>query len=131
MASEKVYLVKNLSPWMLDELLAFADLTSYTVLLLRAPESKYAHQLSLLRNKGIQIITNPYRFNLSIHKLFIALRMILRYPAAFMSGYSAVVGWKSLLSCCVVSIPLHEVRDLCQAIILNPQRVECLKDMRQ
>lgn len=97
MASKKVYLVKNLSPWMLDELLAFADLTSYSVLLLRTPESKYTHQLSLLKDKGIEVITNPYRFNISIHKLFIAIRMILSYPAAFLSGYSAVVGWKALV----------------------------------
>lgn len=96
MAAKKIYLVKNLSPWMIDELLAFADQTSYSLLLLRAPDKKYHDQLTSLRNKGVEIIDQPYRFKLSLHKLLVAIQVILRYPGAFLAGYSAVVGWKSL-----------------------------------
>lgn len=96
MAVHKIYMVKNLSPWMMDELLAFADRSSYSLLLLRTPEKKYLNQLDSLKEKGVNIISKPYRFSLSASKLLVVIQVLLRYPAAFLTGYSAVVGWKSL-----------------------------------
>ncbi|MET0636794.1 MAG: glycosyltransferase [Chitinophagaceae bacterium] len=95
MADKKIYLVKNLSPWMMDELVAFAEQTPFTLILLRGQDSRYDSQLKALSESGVDVVAQPFTGRFSWKKVFFLTRFILSHPLSFMLGYSAVIGWKS------------------------------------
>ena len=55
----KIYLVKNLSPWIIDEINAMAEVTSFSLILLRNPSKKYYIDINKLENK-ISIYIKPW-----------------------------------------------------------------------
>ena len=65
----KIYLIKNISTWMLDELLAFSEYTKFKVVLLRKPPEFYDEGLKKLKNNDIEIIIRPFKYNYIIKKL--------------------------------------------------------------
>ena len=66
----KIYLIKNLTPWMMDELLAFSNHTKFTVIFIREPKAFYIDELKKLEKNHIQIITKPFNYSYKIKKYF-------------------------------------------------------------
>ncbi|MCF8227293.1 MAG: glycosyltransferase family 4 protein [Bacteroidales bacterium] len=94
--NNKIYIIKNLSPWMMDELLAFANITDYSIIFLREQKNLYSDDLAKLKDKGINIIDEPYNFNNFYKKLLFILAFFLRNLNRFTFGYSGVIGAMSI-----------------------------------
>jgi hypothetical protein len=96
MKMERIYLIKNPTPWMIDELIVFSRHTEFKVIFLRHPGEYYSKQLEQLRSNGIEIIFNPYALRFSIKKILFCIKFVLSNIKCFFSSYSFVVGVKSL-----------------------------------
>jgi len=93
----KVYLVKNISPWILDELIAFSKRTKFTLFIIRKPSVFYHDRLQELKNNNIEIFIEPFKFNISLIKLFFVFRFIISNFNRFSQKYSLIIGIKSIV----------------------------------
>ena len=93
----KIYLIKNISPWMLDELIAFSKFTQFTTVLLRTPPSFYNEGLETLKDNDIVISIKPFKYNFLFRKLLFSFLFFVRNFSKFTRGYSSVIGFKSIL----------------------------------
>lgn len=104
----KVYLIKNLNPWMMNELLAFSKLSNFLVILIRKPDDFYKDDLNKLRKNNIEIIYEPFNYNEALRKLIFIFKFLFKNFLNFFIGYSAVLGWKSLYWFYKLDISLFE-----------------------
>lgn len=81
---------------MMDELLAFSRELPFSLWLLRTPASGYLHDLEILKERGVDVRVRPFRFSLSAGRIRVAALFILTNFVKLVSGYSAVIGWKSI-----------------------------------
>lgn len=93
---DRIYIVKNLTPWMLDELKAFSLITSYKLVLLRQQDSFYDDYLKELRVNGVKILVEPNSRANSIKKILFLINFILINFSKFFTGYNFVIGMKSI-----------------------------------
>ncbi|MGV3656384.1 MAG: hypothetical protein ACO1NX_00460, partial [Chitinophagaceae bacterium] len=93
---ERIYLVKNPSAWMMDELIAFSLYTRFKVVFIRKPGPFYRQRIEQLRQNKIDIIIKPFRFRFNLKKLLFSFWFVLRHLNCFFSRYSLVVGLKSI-----------------------------------
>ena len=93
---EHVYLVKNISPWMIDELIVFAKSTRFKLVLIREPGTFYTKKLDDLRSNGIDVIVSPLTRPIKFRKLLFCVKFVLVNCSCFFSRYSFVVGVKSI-----------------------------------
>ncbi|SEI40192.1 Glycosyltransferase involved in cell wall bisynthesis [Dyadobacter koreensis] len=92
-----VYIVKNLAPWMIDELSVFATHTQFVLLLLRKQNSFYDNALNDLEAKGIEILIEPYSKIIDVKKLWFIMKFVFLNFKKLLWGYSAIIGWKSII----------------------------------
>lgn len=64
-----VYLVKNLSPWMINELQAFSRFVSFRLIILRNVNEMYKNDLAFLEKSGVEIFIKPFLSYLVSEKL--------------------------------------------------------------
>jgi glycosyltransferase involved in cell wall biosynthesis len=93
---QKFYIIKNTGAWMMDELVAFAGQTKFSVLFLRKQEAFYDDKIRLLEEKATAIIYLKDRNSLSISKIFFCFFFTIRYLKCFFNLHSFVYGVKSL-----------------------------------
>ncbi len=93
----KIYLIKNISTWMLDELLAFSEYTKFKVVLLRKPPEFYDEGLKKLKNNDIEIIIRPFKYNYIIKKLIFIIPFFFKNISKFSFNYNGVIGLKSII----------------------------------
>lgn len=93
---ERIYLIKNPSNWMIDELLVFSQYAKFKVIFIRKPGDFYLERLDELKNNGIEIECEPFTNSFNLQKLFFCIGFILKNLSGFSSWYSFVVGIKSL-----------------------------------
>ena len=93
---QQVYLVKNISPWMIDELIVFAQKTSFKLILIRKPGEFYAKKLEELKSYGIDVIVCSFKQPVSLKKILFCLKFSLSNFQCFLSGYSFVISAKSI-----------------------------------
>ena len=93
---ERIYLIKNPSAWMMDELIAFSYFTKFQVLFIRQPGTFYQPRIAQLTANGIDVVFCPFQYKLDIKKLLFSFWFILKNAKHFLSRYSFVVGIKSL-----------------------------------
>jgi len=93
----KIYLIKNISTWMLDELLAFSEYTKFKVVLLRNPPEFYDEDLKKLKNNDIEIIVHPFKYNFILKKLFFIIPFFFKNISKFSFNYNGVIGLKSII----------------------------------
>jgi glycosyltransferase involved in cell wall biosynthesis len=93
---QKFYIIKNTGAWMMDELVAFAGQTKFSVLFLRKQEAFYDDKIRLLEEKASAIIYLKDRNSLSISKIFFCFFFTIRYLKCFFNLHSFVYGVKSL-----------------------------------
>ncbi len=94
--SDKKYIIKNLAPWMMDELIAFSNYTTFDIIFLREQDKFYKDKIQELNIKNINIYTRPISFNNFIYKLSIAIKFLFSNFLKFGFDYSGVIGIKSI-----------------------------------
>lgn len=92
----KKYIVKSLTPWMVDELKAISDLTKFDLILLRSPEQFYSDSLDYIKENGSDILIKPYATGNIFLKIWIVVKFMFGNLKRFDVGYNAVLGLKSL-----------------------------------
>jgi len=92
----KIYIIKNLSPWMMDELLAFSKFSKFRVILLRRPNFSYESELMKLEKQGIEIYIKPFNFIPNIRKGLFAIRFAFKNLSRFFGVKNFIFGIKSL-----------------------------------
>jgi colanic acid/amylovoran biosynthesis glycosyltransferase len=93
---DRIYLIKNPSIWMIDELVVFSRHIHFSVIFLRRPNTFYNDRIEQLRENGTEIIYEPFTNWVSLKKLLFALGFIVKNIPGFLSWYSFVVGIKSI-----------------------------------
>jgi len=90
------YIIKNLSPWMLDELLAFSELAKFDLIFLRKQEKSFDKDLKRLESNGIKIYKHPYKGGNVFTKIFFLFSFLLKNLSKFSFDYNGVIGLKSI-----------------------------------
>ena len=91
------YIIKKLSPWMMDELLAFSEITTFDVIFLREQDVFYKDTIQQLKSKNVNVYIKPYSLNRSIKKLFVSLQFLFSNLFSFGFDYNGVIGLKSIV----------------------------------
>jgi len=91
-----VYLVKNLSPWMINEIHAFSRFVPFRLILLRKPEKLYKDDLSKLSQKGVEILIQPFIKFPRLRKILFTILFIIRHAHCFLGVKNFVFGIKSV-----------------------------------
>jgi hypothetical protein len=92
----KIYLIKNLAPWMMDELKAFSENFNFTVIFLRNQKDFYREDIELLADNGVNIIFKPFKLNFFPKKLSFTILFFFKNFNKFWDGYNLAIGFKSL-----------------------------------
>lgn len=93
---KRQYIIKNLAPWMLDELIAFSECSNFQIILLRYQSEFYEDGLKKLVDKGVDIKIQPYSTNRLFKKLKVAIKFLFSNIFKFGFGYNFIVGIKSI-----------------------------------
>lgn len=96
MKEKYIYIIKNLAPWMLDELIAFSQTTFFDIVFLRPQKDFYADGLSQIKNNGVKIYIKPTSKNNFFKKLLLISRFFLSNISNFSFDYNGVIGLKSI-----------------------------------
>jgi len=91
----KIYLVKNLSPWIIDEINAMAEVTSFSLILLRKQPRRYYNELNKLENK-ISIYIKPWINKISYKRFLFSLSLLFSHITHFYGLKNFVFGIKAL-----------------------------------
>lgn len=95
--THRKYIIKNLGPWMMDELIAFSKFTKFEIIFLRVQDSFYNDGLNTLESNGIIIHYKPFNNKISLKKLLFVIRFFLSNLNKFGLNYNGVIGLKSLI----------------------------------
>jgi len=91
----KIYLVKNLSPWIIDEINAMAEVTSFSLILLRKPAKRYYNEIIKLENK-ISTYIKPLNKKITYKKFLFSLSLLFSHLTHFYGLKNFVFGIKAL-----------------------------------
>ena len=96
MKNNNIYIIKWLAPWMIDELLAFSEITTFDVIFLRKQGKFYDDTISKLRSNNINIYTKPISSNNLFKKSVIIIKFLSSNLFKFGMNYNGVLGLKSI-----------------------------------
>jgi glycosyltransferase involved in cell wall biosynthesis len=91
------YIIKNLAPWMINELLAFSQISTFEIVFLRKQSDFYKEGIGQLADNGIKIYYRPQSIHNLPRKLYISALFVLRNLKNFGFDYNSVIGLKSLI----------------------------------
>ena len=91
------YIVKSLTPWMMDELIAMSENVKYELILLRKPNEFYSRGIKCLHENGIDIYVKPFQYHAVLSKLIFLFKFFLKNIGKFDLGYNSILGLKSFL----------------------------------
>ena len=94
--SNNKYIIKNLAPWMIDELVSFSKFSKFDLIFLREQDEFYDEDIALLRKRGIRVLNRPFKAGLFLKKIFIVFFFLLRNIFKFSFSYNFVLGFKSI-----------------------------------
>ncbi len=68
MEKQKLYIIKSLAPWMMEELIAFSRFEKFKIIFLRNIPDFYHSDLEILKNNGVELQIKPFskKINLSL-----------------------------------------------------------------
>ncbi len=95
--SNNKYLIKEITPWMMDELIVFSTITEFDIIFLRKQNDFYTEELEQLEKNGVSIHTKPYAFGNMFKKIFTIITFFFRNLTKFKFNYSGVIGFKSII----------------------------------
>ncbi len=91
------YIVKNLAPWMLDELLAFSEFAKFDLILLREQKDFYLPGLEKLKQKGINVYIKPFKNKFNYYKFKMVVNYVFRNLLNFFPGFNFAIGVKGII----------------------------------
>lgn len=94
---QQKYIIKNLAPWMMDELLAFSKVVAFDLILLRKQKNFYDEHLNKLKKNGVSIYVEPGSNKFLFKKLWIAFVFFFSNIHRFGWDYNFVIGMKSIV----------------------------------
>lgn len=95
--SENKYIVKNLAPWMMDELIALSEMTRYDLIFLREQKDFYNEGLKKLEANGIRIYKQTFRLGNIFKKLVVLSSFFFKNLSNFSFDYNFILGIKSII----------------------------------
>lgn len=90
------YIIKSLAPWMIDELIAFSEITKYDIIFLRKQSDFHKEGLKELEENGVRLIVAPIGINNIFKKLYISIFFLVSNLDKFSLDYNGVIAIKSL-----------------------------------
>ncbi|MCF6242180.1 MAG: glycosyltransferase family 4 protein [Bacteroidales bacterium] len=72
---QKLYIIKSLAPWMMEELIAFSHFEKFKIIFLRNIPEFYRNDMEILKKNGIEYHVKPFKFKFNV-KLFILLKLL-------------------------------------------------------
>lgn len=94
--TDNKYIIKKLVPWMVDELIAFSEMTTFDVIFLRKQDDFYEETIEKLKSNNINIYTKPNAMNNILKKIFIAIKFLFSNLSKFRFDFNGVIGLKSI-----------------------------------
>jgi len=83
--NKKLYLIKSLAPWMMEELITFSRFSKFRIIFLRNVPDFYSNDLKLLRKNGIEYFIKPFKYKLDLTLLFYLFGFLLKNTGKFFS----------------------------------------------
>lgn len=90
------YIIKNLAPWMMEELIAFSKIAKYEIVFLRMQDEFYSEDLRVLENNGVSLLFKPQSFNNIFKKIGVLLIFVSSNINKFGLNYNGIIGLKSI-----------------------------------
>lgn len=103
---KNIYIIKNITPWMMDELIAFSSEVEYAIILLRKPGEFYDEGIALLKSNKIKIYERPFTLKGIFRKSIIALKFLFINLTKFGFNYNLVVGFRSIFWFSILDVSL-------------------------
>ena len=94
---QKVYIIKNLAPWMFDELVAFSEATTFDVVFLRKQKDFYVNEFGKLNSSNVTLHVTPNSYKHLFKKILVVVKFMLSNIGKFDFKYSGVIGFKSII----------------------------------
>lgn len=91
------YIIKEITPWMMDELIVFSKTASMDVIILREQNDFYTEELKRLAKDGVNIYVKPYATGNIFKKTKTILKFFLGNMSKFSLDYNGIIGLKSIL----------------------------------
>ncbi len=86
----KLYLIKSLAPWMMEELISFSTFTTFKLIFLKEVQDFYNNDLEILKKNGIEYHIKPFIKIPNIKDILFAIWTIISHPNLFFKKKSAV-----------------------------------------
>jgi len=84
----KVYLIKALAPWMMEEVISFSKFTSFEIIFFREVSDFYKEDLKILKENGIKYYIKPFKKVFNLKDFFIVLTSIITKPKVLFGKYN-------------------------------------------
>jgi len=91
-----LYLIKHITPWMINELLAFSQFVQFRLVLLRTPPPVIKHDLAELEKRSIEIFITPFKKIPDFKKSVFCFLFFIKNFQCFWGIKNFVFGIKSI-----------------------------------
>ena len=86
--AKKLYLIKKLAPWMMEELISFSKFSKFEIIFFRKVSKFYKKDLKTLKANGIIYHIKPFNAKISWKELFLIVRVIVLNPRLLVGKYN-------------------------------------------
>lgn len=100
---KKLYIIKDVSPWMVEELFELSNHTTFDILLLRRlNDNSEKKAFQTLEESGVRLYyLSPCPINLR-QRVYFLINFIALHFTKFLIGYNSVIAWKSIYWFCFI-----------------------------
>ncbi len=91
------YIIKEITPWMMDELIVFSEIVNYDIIFLRKQRDFFNEELEQLEKKGVRIYIKPYAIGNLFKKTLTVISFLFQNLSKFSADYNGVIGLKSIM----------------------------------
>lgn len=91
------YIIKNLTPWMIDELIAFSEMTGFDLILLREQNEFHRSAIDRLKKNGIRVFIRPFNNIISFSKILTVFKFTFSNFLKIGVNYNGVIFLKSII----------------------------------
>jgi glycosyltransferase involved in cell wall biosynthesis len=94
---KRIYFVKALNRWLIDDLYIFNNASDFSLLLLRNPQEFLKRDINILLKSKLNILVKPFRYKINLSEIWFVLVFFVSNINKFYGWYNFVVGVKSLI----------------------------------
>ncbi len=86
----KIYLIKSLAPWMMEELIIFSRIEKFRIIFLRNIPDFYNKDLDVLKANGAELHIKPFRKSIDLANLFYLIFFLITHPAKLLGKQNII-----------------------------------------